>query len=264
MKDKKKLLFMGRKQVAADCLEWLVKLDESMDSPMFEIAGVLTDDHLPVSPTKDVAIRNNIKIYNFDSAMSAMKEGALDYDIGVSMLYWRKLKDLFLSVPKLGNINFHPAPLPDYKGTAGYNIAILEGLKQWAATAHYVDENIDTGEIVEVSKFDFNPDKDTAQTLEKATQPILFNLFRDVLCAALTQDTKLKTIKNQGGRYISRKEMESMKEIKEGDDISRKIRAFWFPPYDGAYIKINNKKYTLIDDFILKELAAPSQKYTIF
>ena len=58
--------------------------------------------------------------------------------------------------------------------------------------------------------------------------------------------------------------MESMKEIKEGDDISRKIRAFWFPPYDGAYIKINNKKYTLIDDFILKELAAPSQKYTIF
>ena len=74
MKDKKKLLFMGRKQVAADCLEWLVKLDESMDSPMFEIAGVLTDDHLPVSPTKDVAIRNNIKIYNFDSATSAMKE----------------------------------------------------------------------------------------------------------------------------------------------------------------------------------------------
>ena len=249
---------MGRKQVAADCLEWLIDLNE------VEIIGVLTDDHLPVSPTKDVALKNNIKLYNFETATAAMNNGVLEYDIGASMLYWRKLKGPFLSVPRLANINFHPAPLPDYKGTAGYNIAILEGLEEWAATAHYVDENIDTGEIIEVSRFDIDREKDTVQTLERATQPVLCELFKSVISLAISQGLKLKTKQNVGGRYISRKEMEDMKEVKDGDDVNRKIRAFWFPPYNGAYIKINNEKYTLVNDCILKEIAGPGQKHTIF
>lgn len=46
-----------------------------------------------------------------------------------------------------------------------------------------------------------------------------------------------------------------MKEIKNNDDIDTKIRAFWFPPYDGAYVMMNGKKYTLVNDFILSSLA---------
>ena len=45
-----------------------------------------------------------------------------------------------------------------------------------------------------------------------------------------------------------------MKEVKDGDDIDRKIRAFWFPPYDGAYIKLNGTKYSLANSFILASL----------
>ena len=51
--------------------------------------------------------------------------------------------------------------------------------------------------------------------------------------------------------------MEAMKEIKDGDDVSRKVRAFWFPPYDGAFVKINDKKFTLVDNFILSTLSDP-------
>jgi len=49
--------------------------------------------------------------------------------------------------------------------------------------------------------------------------------------------------------------MESMKEIDlENDDIDLKIRAFWFPPYNGAYIEVKGNKYTLINNFILRQL----------
>jgi methionyl-tRNA formyltransferase len=52
--------------------------------------------------------------------------------------------------------------------------------------------------------------------------------------------------------------METMKEIRPGDDVSRKIRAFWFPPYDGAYQLIGNQKFTLVNQLILQQLADPS------
>lgn len=244
-----RILFMGRKPVAAQALEYLLALDG------VQVVGVLTDSHLTISPTADVARRFDIPLYNFSGALEAMKTGILQFDMGVSMLYWRRLREEFLILPVRGVINFHPAPLPDYKGTAGYNVCIMECLKQWAATAHYVDTNIDTGGIIEVARFDIAHDLETAQSLENKTQPILLDLFKRTVSRALSSENLLPITANEGGRYISRNEMESMKEIKPGDNLPRKIRAFWFPPYDGAYIVINNKKYTLIDDFILQQLA---------
>ena len=45
--------------------------------------------------------------------------------------------------------------------------------------------------------------------------------------------------------------MNEMKKIKKNDDIDTKVRAFWYPPYDGAYIIKNNVRYTLVNKKIL-------------
>ncbi|MEE8057930.1 MAG: formyltransferase family protein [Pseudomonadales bacterium] len=246
-----KVLFMGRKPVAAEALEFLLQKEQ------INVVGVLTDSHLSISPTSDVASHYGIPLYEFSEALSLMKQGALEFDFGISMLYWRKLKEEFLTLPKLGIINFHPAPLPDFKGTAGYNMAILKGLDKWAVTAHYIDEEIDSGGIVEVSSFSIDPDNETAKSLEKTSQPMLLNLFKRVINTVTEQKALLPVTPNSGGCYISRSEMEALKEVKDGDDVSRKIRAFWFPPYDGAYAIVNGIKCTLIDHNILQQLADP-------
>ena len=93
----------------------------------------------------------------------------------------------FLSLPKLGIINFHPAILPEYKGTAGYNVAILEGRSDWGVSAHYVDAEIDTGEIIDVSMFPISKDEETAYSLEKKSQNYLFEQFIKVANLALAQ-----------------------------------------------------------------------------
>ena len=53
-------------------------------------------------------------------------------------------------------------------------------------------------------------------------------------------------------------EMNAMKKLEiselSQEDIDLKIRAFWFPPYDGAFIEVNGKKYTLVNNDILKQL----------
>ncbi|WP_067587630.1 formyltransferase family protein [Endozoicomonas ascidiicola] len=247
-----KILFMGRKKVAADALSYLLSLDN------IEVVGVLTDSHLDVSPTNDVAKRNGLTVFEFSEALTALKLGSLSFDLGVSVLYWRKLIGEFLSTPTLGVINFHPAPLPDYKGTAGYNMAIMDDLEEWGVSSHYMDENIDTGGIIDVVRFAISKNTETAKTLEAKSQPFLYDLFVKNIGEVVKARGFLKAISNVGGRYFSRMDMEAMKEVKPDDDVSKKIRAFWFPPYDGAFQYINGVKCTLVDDFILKQLADPT------
>ncbi len=245
------VLFMGRKPVAAKALEWL------LDNPKINIVGVITDSHLSISPTTNVAIENDIPILTIEKVEESILNNTLKVDLGLSLLYWKKIKPPMLEAAKKGVINFHPAPLPEYKGTAGYNIAILEERNDWAVTAHYVDSEIDTGNIIDIEFFDISSETETAKSLEKKSQPKLLSQFKRVVTKAIKEDSLLDSKPNIGGRYVSRTEMEAMKEIKTDDDIERKIRAFWFPPYNGAYIKINGKKYTLASQFILQQLADP-------
>lgn len=252
-----KILLMGRKQIAANVLEYLHQHES------YELVGVLTDNHLHGSITTAKANELGVKIYEFNQAVVAIRNKELIFDLGLSVLYWRKLTKEFYESPKFGAINFHPAPLPQYKGTAGYNLAILNDLVEWGITAHYIDKEIDAGEIISVEYFYMDSKHETAQSLEKKTVQKLEGMVYQTCKEVLQNKGRLKTIPNIGGKYVSRAEMEAMKEIVEGDDIDRKIRAFWFPPYDGAYTVINGERYTLINREILAKLA-PSGTTSLF
>jgi len=245
-------LFLGRKAVAARCLEWLC------DRSDVEVVGVLTDSHLPVSATSEVAKQRRIPLLTRATAEAKASTGELEYDLAVSVLYWLKIRKPLLEIARKGIINFHPAPLPDFKGTGGYNLAILRNLPEWGVSAHYVDQEIDTGPIIEVEQFPIDQTRETAQSLEKKCREPLFNIFATVVGSALKSQDLLPSNPNIGGIYVNRNEMEAMKEIRDGDDIPRKIRAFWYPPYDGAYININGLKYTIVDRYILNALADPT------
>lgn len=246
-----KILFMGRKSIAASALRWLAAQND------VQIIGVLTDHHLPVSPTAEAARALELPLFTLDEIQSRLVEDGWTFDLGLSLLYWRRIPPALIRIPSRGIINFHPAPLPDYKGTGGYNIAVLEGLSQWAVSAHYVDEHIDTGRIIHVDRFEIDPQTETARSLEATCRHRLQDLFLSVTAKALQTPSLLPSVENQGGRYISRAEMEAMKAIRPGDDIERKIRAFWFPPYDGAYLEMGEQRYTLVNRHILNELADP-------
>ena len=247
-----KMIFMGRKKYSADLLEWTVA--QGIDVKM-----VCTDSQFANSPTMKKANELGIPVVSMEEAEQYVLDNPGEIDLVVSYLYWRKIRKPLIEGPKYGCINFHPAILPDWRGTAGYNMAILNKLPAWGATAHYVDESIDTGSIIRIYKFNFDYRIETAQSLEKKTQEIQVDLFKSVILDVM-EHGKLEAIpqKSEDGVYISRDEMNSMKEIKldniANEDIDLKIRAFWFPPYDGAFIELNGTKYTLVNSDILKRL----------
>jgi len=177
-------------------------------------------------------------------------------DLIISFCYPKLIKKEVFEVARFGCINFHPAPLPEYKGFAVYNFAILNGEKEWGVSAHFIDQKFDTGDIIKVNRFKIG--KETAHSLRKKSRDRLLILLKEVAneFALSGKLTSIKQDKNKG-KYYSKKMMNENRVITPSDDaitIERKIRAFWCPPYAGAAIKLNNIEYTLINKEILKTI----------
>jgi len=69
----------------------------------------------------------------------------------------------------------------------------------------------------------------------------MLNLFRITL-EKVKKDVALPSKLMNGGRHLSRKEMEKLKQIKPGDNVDKKMRSFFLPSYDGANIEIDGNK----------------------
>ena len=241
-----KLLFMGRKIYGANALEWSIKNG-------WDVVGVVTDEHQKTSPTAKIAQKYKLNLLDYDGLMNSIESKNIKFDLAVSYVYWRILKKPLIQAPSLGILNFHPAPLPDLRGTGGFNVAILENHSSFGVTAHYLDEGIDTGPVIEVDRFKINAKTETAQSLEKKSHERMVELYKRIL-TRVRDEGILSSEKLEGGRYISRDDMEEMKRINPGDDIDAKIRAFWFPPYDGAFIEIDGQRFTLANRNILERI----------
>jgi methionyl-tRNA formyltransferase len=177
-----------------------------------------------------------------------------DVDLVISFLFWRLIREPLISLGQIGCLNFHPAPLPDFRGVGGYNLAVLEGLSEWGVSCHFVDESFDTGDLVEVERFSIDPAAHTALSLDLETGEHLVELFRRVIGRALAGDELPRRPQGEG-RYVTREEMERLRVVRSGDDVGRKLRAFWYPPYPGAVLEVDGRHLTLVDEELLGEVA---------
>jgi len=178
-------------------------------------------------------------------------------EIVISYLYPKKIDAKLIELPKKGCINFHPAPLPEFRGVSPYCFGILEDFPNWGVTSHFIDKEFDTGDIIKVKKFDVNLKEETSFSLEQKSQIFLFKLFKEIINMVL-EDTNLPRIKQTSGRYFSYEKFEKLRQINEDDSIeviNKKIRAFWHPQFPGAYIKIQNKEYYLMNDKIFEDFS---------
>lgn len=249
-----RVIFMGRKPESIKALDFLIKNG-------FDIVCVVTiPKNKPVIWKKrlwDYAEDKKIPVFDNKGIYRALKEGKLkDIDLVISYLYPYKVRKTLLELPKIGAINFHPAPLPELKGLGGYNVAILEDFTYYGVSAHYMSEKIDSGDIIKVIRFPIDAKKETALSLEIKTRPYLLKLFYEIM-EEIKEGKKIESIPQKGGRYINREEFERMKIIKPNDPtelIDKKIRAFFYPPYEGAQVELNGKRYTLITKELMEDI----------
>ena len=103
------------------------------------------------------------------------------FDLGISYCYSRLITDPLLSTPRLGFINFHPAPLPAYKGGDPYTEAIQKKVTEWGVTAHYMNESYDEGPIIKVLRFPLHDPPQSREEIGALAHYFNFINFKDII-----------------------------------------------------------------------------------
>jgi methionyl-tRNA formyltransferase len=140
-----------------------------------------------------------------------------------------------------------------------FNYALYEKLTDWGCSAHFVDATFDTGDIIKTNRFSIQ-DIDTIPSLTKLSHIHMLTLLKEVINIIMKNKTTpelIPRVKQGKGRYISKKDLDLLREIKLDDsiqEIDNKIKSCFCPPHHGAYITIKDKQYSIINSEMLNKI----------
>ena len=180
-----RVVFMGTPDIAATCLKRIL-------SDNFEVVGVYTQPDRPkgrgmklvASPVKEVAIANGIPVFqpeNFREEEMVRQLRDLQPDVVAVVAYGRILPQKVLDIAPKGFINIHASLLPQYRGSAPYQWAVLDGLKETGVTAMYLCREMDAGDMIACKKTPIGPDETAGGLLDKLAA-LGAELLSETLC----------------------------------------------------------------------------------
>lgn len=175
---------MGTPDIGATCLKKLL-------AEGFDIVGCFTQPDRPkgrgmklvASPVKEVAQAHGIPVYqpeNFRQEEPVEALRRLKPDVCAVVAYGRILPQRVLDIPTFGCVNIHTSLLPQYRGSAPYQWAVLDGQKETGVSAQYMSLGVDEGDVIDAVKTPIDPNETAGELLER-----LSLLGADLLCSTL-------------------------------------------------------------------------------
>lgn len=165
-----RIIFMGTPDFAVASLDALVKAG-------FNVVGVITAPDKPAGRGQTVK-ESAVKVYAREKGLKILQpaklkdEGFLEElrslkaDLQVVVAF-RMLPEIVWNMPPLGTINLHGSLLPQYRGAAPINWAIINGETQTGVTTFFLKHEIDTGDILFCEPVNIAPDETAGQVHDK-------------------------------------------------------------------------------------------------
>ena len=195
-KDELKIIFMGTPEFAVASLRMLVENG-------YNVVAVVTQPDKPVGrhatitapPVKEYAIEKGIPILQpVKMKDSSFIEELASYQADLQVVVaFRMLPEIVWSMPKYGTFNVHASLLPQYRGAAPINWAIINGETETGVSTFFLDHEIDTGRIILQSKFNI-PDDADAEYVYNGLMNLGAQLAKETIDLLIHNEGKVKTI----------------------------------------------------------------------
>ena len=257
-----RILFIGTGDIGMPTLQALLKSEH-------EIVGVVTQPDKPVGraqtieppPIKKALAATKIRVLQparIKDRQAIEEIHALTPDVIVVMAYGQILPSDILEVPKITCLNLHASLLPRWRGAAPIQAAIAAGDRKTGITVMYMNEGLDTGDILLQCAIDIEP-TDTGGSLHDrlakvAPETLLesLELLENGRAPRIPQHDALAT-------YASKLKREDGKIdwTNPADAIERKIRAF--DPWPGAFMKYDGQNLKIFSATILALRGTPGE-----
>ncbi len=172
----------------------------------------------------------------------------IEPDVGLSVYFGYILEGEFIDMFPKGVINVHPAYLPYNRGAYPNVWSIIEGTLA-GVTLHYIDEGVDTGDILFRQEVDIEP-TDTGKSLYKKLEMASIELFKKKWDKIKSGEFEAMTQDPGEGTYHEVKDIEEIDEIDLDEEYTARelidlIRARTFPPYKGCYFETEDGRVYL-------------------
>ena len=166
-----KIVLMGTQEMAVPCLQKI--MDEG-----HEVVAVVTQPDKPkgrgkklaMPPVKELALKYDIPVYQplkarEESFVDTLKE--MNPELIVVVAFGQILPKSILDIPKYGCVNVHASLLPRYRGAAPLNWVIINGEEKTGVTTMYMDEGLDTGDMILKSEIPLDDEITAGELHEK-------------------------------------------------------------------------------------------------
>ncbi|MDD5151678.1 MAG: methionyl-tRNA formyltransferase [Flavobacterium sp.] len=164
--EKLRIVFMGTPEFAVGILDTIIKNN-------YDVVGVITAADKPAgrgqkikySAVKEYALEHNLTLLQptnlkDESFLEELK--ALNANLQIVVAF-RMLPEVVWKMPKLGTFNLHASLLPNYRGAAPINWAIINGDTKTGVTTFFIDDKIDTGAMILSSETAIGTDENAGQ-----------------------------------------------------------------------------------------------------
>lgn len=159
-----RIVFMGTPEFAVGTLQ-------ALEEGGYNVVAVVTQPDKPVGRHGSVLRAPAVKVYAEEHGIPVMQpekmkdagfvEQLRSYNADLQVVVaFRMLPEVVWAMPRLGTFNVHAALLPQYRGAAPINWAIINGETRTGVTTFFLDHDIDTGRIIMQKPFDIPDDAD--------------------------------------------------------------------------------------------------------
>lgn len=203
---------------------------------------------LTASPVKEVALEHNIPVLQPEKLKSPeFLEELKQFNANLQVVVaFRMLPELVWAMPEFGTFNLHASLLPQYRGAAPINWAIINGETETGATTFFLNHTIDTGDIIFQEKTPIDPNENVESVYHR-----LMNMGGELVLKTVQSIEKgnVTTFKQE----LTEPEKAAPKIFKEDCKIdlsktSMEVKNFvrGLTPFPGAWIYINDKYFKLL------------------
>jgi methionyl-tRNA formyltransferase len=247
-----RVIFAGGKNVGCGCLQYLVMESQADVVAVFVNPESDTAANRWYPSAAEIAMAYGIPVFSprsINAPKVTEQIRSLNSDLLVVVYYDQILKSAVIGIPKRGCINLHMALAEEYRGCYPTTWAIVNGEKRTGVTLHYIDEGVDSGDIIAQREIPIDASDTGRDLYEKCTQAGI-DLFRETFpvietgTAPRRRQTTTKENKYYKREFPSRK----IDFGKSGADIYNHIRAVTFPPFPPAYFYIGDKKMIIVQE----------------
>jgi methionyl-tRNA formyltransferase len=238
-----RIVFMGTPQFA-------VKTLDAIFNSKHEVVGVVTSTDKPAgrgrkiqqSDVKQYATKNNIRLFQPEKLKNEKfidQLKALNPDLFIVVAF-RMLPKIIWEIPKKGTINLHGSVLPNYRGAAPINWAIINGEKESGVTTFFINDKIDTGDVLLIEKTEIK-DGQTAGELHDKLMEIGSKLIIRTISEIESGTLKSKKqIISESQKTAPKLNRNNTKINWFKDDITIKQFILGLNPYPGAWTLLSN------------------------